>query len=435
MRLRRVLRLFVLTVFILIVGGVFALVYYGVESHPLVASKAKLTTGDIARAKQLKVKYDPRQLKERETSILKVTEKDLNILIGYMIAQSSQADRVYSQANLEPDVGELLFTVCLPQMPIGSYLNLTASFREVESKPRLHRIAIGRINLRGPFVRPVLFLGSKLAQKMNITQELALALEAVKDVQFRSEEFVLTYEWRADVSKKIAEKGRSLLVSDQDRGRLIEYNAQIARTAGKINEESAPLTIFMSPVFALAQQRSRVNGDPASENRSAILALTMFANGRPITPLVGDQSGEHIVRPKRVTTTLRGRTDLPRHFMISAALVALADSRLSNVVGLFKELDDSMGGSGFSFVDLLADRAGVRFAELSTASAEKAQWVQQRISESSDESVFMPEIGDLNEGMMQKTFKQRYRDTDSATYRAEKQEMERRIDSCKLYYN
>ena len=92
-----------------------------------------------------------------------------------------------------------------------------------------------------------------------------------------------------------------------------------------------------------------------------------------------------------------------------------------------------MGGSGFSFVDLLADRAGVRFAELSTASDRKARWVQQKVGRSSTESVFMPRIGDLDEGMMQKKFKQRYRDVDSAAYRTEKQRIERRIDACTLY--
>jgi len=432
-RLRNLIGLFLLTVFLLSVGGAFAMVYYGAASHPLVSSKTKLTTNDIARAKQLKEKYDPRQLKEREISRLVVTEKDLNILFGYMVDQLPQANRIRSRANLEPNVGELLLTVSLPQTPFGSYLNLIASFNEVENKPRLYRIAIGRINLKGSFLQPVLFLGGKLAKKMGIAQELTLALDAVKEVQFRSNKLVLVYEWRSDVSKKIAEKGRSFLISDQDRQRLIAYNVQIARTAGKINGKVAPLTAFLAPVFNLAQQRSMENGDPISENRAAILALTMFANGSSIMPLVGTRAGEQIDQPKRVKTTLRGRTDLPKHFMISAALVALADSRLSNVVGLFKELDDSMGGSGFSFVDLLADRAGVRFAELSTASDQKAQWVQQKMGRSLTESVFMPRIDDLNEGMMQKTFKQRYRDVDSAAYRVEKQRIERRIDACRLY--
>ena len=63
--------------------------------------------------------------------------------------------------------------------------------------------------------------------------------------------------------------------------------------------------------------------------------------------------------------TLQQRWDYPLHFLISALVAAEAGTPLADAVGLWKELTDARrGGSGFSFEDLAADRAGTRFGEL-----------------------------------------------------------------------
>ena len=61
---------------------------------------------------------------------------------------------------------------------------------------------------------------------------------------------------------------------------------------------------------------------------------------------------------------LAGRRDLLQQFIVSAGLRVLAENGVPMAIGEFKELLDSRsGGSGFSFVDLAADRAGLRFAD------------------------------------------------------------------------
>jgi hypothetical protein len=61
--------------------------------------------------------------------------------------------------------------------------------------------------------------------------------------------------------------------------------------------------------------------------------------------------------------TLRGRGDLLLHFALSAAAAALAGPAPAEAAGVAKEIADARpGGSGFSFRDLLADVAGIRFA-------------------------------------------------------------------------
>jgi hypothetical protein len=93
--------------------------------------------------------------------------------------------------------------------------------------------------------------------------------------------------------------------------------------------------------------------------------------------------------PRKVT--LNGRTDSPQHFTISAALAAHAGSPLSDAIGLYKEVDDSRRGSGFSFNDLAADRAGTRFGDLATRSPASARQLQQRVAFGIREPDFMPD--------------------------------------------
>jgi hypothetical protein len=59
--------------------------------------------------------------------------------------------------------------------------------------------------------------------------------------------------------------------------------------------------------------------------------------------------------------TMRGRPDLARHFFVSSFLVAVSGSEPARAVGLLKEVADAHGGSGFSFADMAANRAGIVF--------------------------------------------------------------------------
>ncbi len=61
--------------------------------------------------------------------------------------------------------------------------------------------------------------------------------------------------------------------------------------------------------------------------------------------------------------TLHGRRDLVRHFFLSAYLAVAFNSDAAEAAGLTKELLDARRSSGFSYVDLSADLAGIHWAE------------------------------------------------------------------------
>ena len=60
--------------------------------------------------------------------------------------------------------------------------------------------------------------------------------------------------------------------------------------------------------------------------------------------------------------TMRGRRDLTRHFFTVGYLATTTGAEAAQTAGIAKELADAQGTSGFSFADMAADRAGVRFA-------------------------------------------------------------------------
>jgi hypothetical protein len=133
-----------------------------------------------------------------------------------------------------------------------------------------------------------------------------------------------------------------------DRGeRLLEfYVRQAALAAKRVRRENGPRAFALAIGFALDDQ--------------GLLASL------PITGTVAQQLESDHERRERIavlgTPTMRRRNDLAKHFFVSVHLTALAGSEAARTAGLAKELRDAQNGSGFSFRDLMADRAGVMFA-------------------------------------------------------------------------
>ena len=183
-------------------------------------------------------------------------------------------------------------------------------------------------------------------------------------------------------------------------------------------------------MFAAALERSK-NREPVEENTALLTVLGTWAGRQNIARLVPDRP--HRPRPFRLK--IERRKDFAQHFLTSAALAARGDSSLSDAVGLFKEIRDTDSGSGFSFTDIAADRAGSRFGEFATRSREAAHSVQQRLAAGLRETDIMPPARDLPEHMRADAFKQRFAYVGSPQYQALIDEIDRRIDNCALYSN
>jgi hypothetical protein len=175
-------------------------------------------------------------------------------------------------------------------------------------------------------------------------------------------------------------------------------------------------------------------GDAVLQNRAAILALGIAIGHEKIAPLAGVGGDADLVRrasAARGNASLRGREDWARHYLASAALAVLENPFFSDSAGLAKEaLDTTSRGTGFSFADLAADKAGILFAEAATRSEASARAMQARLQKGFDVEAFFPPVSDLPEGLSPEQFRSRYGGVGGRGYRRMLQEIDRRLSGC-----
>ncbi len=64
-----------------------ALLYNGVQQTPLVTKNIALKHSDIARAKKIIAKNDPRKLREGQQKSVTVSAQDISVALNYLRAQ------------------------------------------------------------------------------------------------------------------------------------------------------------------------------------------------------------------------------------------------------------------------------------------------------------------------------------------------------------
>jgi hypothetical protein len=104
-------------------------------------------------------------------------------------------------------------------------------------------------------------------------------------------------------------------------------------------------------------------------------------------------------------------------------------------VGIMKELmDANPGGSGFSFVDLTADRAGNLFAARAILSADSARQLQLQIRDGLTGNDYCPDIANLPEGIPRDQFQEEYGGLGGQRTNRIVAEIQRRLAACKALH-
>jgi uncharacterized protein YfiM (DUF2279 family) len=205
--------------------------------------------------------------------------------------------------------------------------------------------------------------------------------------------------------------------------------ATLAAYRNRLNRSgNGDFAVLLGEAFKLAQERSK-NHDPVAENRAALTVLAERALGGRLISQRGMVKAD-----RRAGLKLAGRVDASQHFAFSAFLAATGGEGLSDLAGLYKELKDAQqGGSGFSFIDLAADRAGSRLGEACTRSRASALKMQSRLADVADANVFFPVVRDLPEFMQQAEFQRRFGGVGQPAYQRMVEQIEARIAGVPLY--
>lgn len=127
--------------------------------------------------------------------------------------------------------------------------------------------------------------------------------------------------------------------------------------------------------------------------------------------------------------TIFRRRDLTQHFFVSGFLTAMVGPTAAESAGVAKELVDATSGSGFSFIDLAANKAGIRFAEAIL----RRQLTLAQVAAAFKMDHYMPEIDDLPEGLGKTEFLLRFGTGDDERYQDVVKKIERRIDALSGY--
>ncbi|MFM7184361.1 MAG: hypothetical protein ACKO4Z_06275 [Planctomycetota bacterium] len=119
---------------------------------------------------------------------------------------------------------------------------------------------------------------------------------------------------------------------------------------------------------------------------------------------------------------------------MSAALAVLSDEKRSLAVGLSKEaMDSTPGGSGFSFIDMAANTAGIRLATVATRNSKSAHAIQTRVARGVGVADLFPSLAELPEGISRDDLQADYGGLGGAETTRLLGEIDRRIAALPLY--
>jgi hypothetical protein len=406
------------------------------DAKPTVEWPESLEVEDARRIMSELSKHDPSRLKDGDVGDLTFTERDINLLLHYGLGRSAKTAGVRAQIALDSqsNSGLVRASYATPDNPFGAYINITARLSAANGNVSLDWMRLGLLPL--PSFAAEMLMGKaheRLVQRSQEYNNVVEALQALKSVRLRDQSLLLTYEWNSALADSLQARGGGLAIPAQERTRFKAYSDLLPQIT-PLTQNGASVADLIQPFFDLARRRTEAGNDPIAENRAAIMTLALYIHNKYYDDL-GSGRALGKSRPRPIRLVLAGRFDLAQHFLTSAGLSVAAGTEVADAIGLFKELDDSRGGSGFSFPDLTADRAGVVLAETATASVAQARAMQLRLSRISGEKDFMPAIGDLPEGLQDIQFKQRFGTTQSDAYDRVKNEIEKRLARCKVYKN
>jgi hypothetical protein len=402
-----------------------------IDIHPTDIDMPKVTSADRRHLYDLFAGKNPVGIREGDTATLCLGAHDFNLLLAWGLSVEGSARR----ANIDFVGDEIQILASTPIHGTSKFVNILArggiALHNGKLDLRVDRLRIGRIELPRVALHT---LAPVLARAIARDPRLQPIAERVRSVELQAGQLTVTYGHGTPPKGFVAR-----LFHDQDAEPIdipavhAQIRNMIAAAPKMPRDSEARFAATVRATFQFAQEQ----GSPAIEaNRAAVLALGIALGHAHVETLIGrfmDESTRIALRKAFAGTTVRQRDDWPKHFFVSAALTVIAAGNISDASGLLKEEKDSAGGSGFSFGDLLADRAGTTFAEVATRDEASARALQMRVAQGFRVDDFFPEAKDLPEGIQEAELQTSYGGVGGKGYSRLTAEIERRIASCPGY--
>lgn len=403
-----------------------ALVVLAMDANPAVELATTADADDAARAMATLGAFREATAGDGAQQEVVVSQADLDSLLAF---GTRALPYLRGAAEVSPDAVVLAWSADLTRLPGGGWINLRIAVPPSERGLELASIRLGDLDLPARLALPTIgfLLDAALGDDLG-----AVAIRSIDGVSIDGQRVALGVAMAGADRKALAERARDRareVVSVADAGAVRDYWSAMDRAAaeGRLAAHGSFVPHLRFAVEMAAERAA--GGDAGAEMRAALLAVAIHCGHPRLAALVGD-----VVPADRqgrasacMGTTLGGRGDLRQHFAVSAGLEAAADSGIAFAVGEYKELlDSNRGGSGFSFDDLAADRAGIRFANRFLRS-DASDWTSlgRRLD---GEDAVLPAFADLPSHLTDAEFRDRYGSVDSASYRDMVAEIDTRID-------
>jgi hypothetical protein len=407
------------------------------EPEPLVRESPAVTSEEKRRLYHVLRHKNPKKIEPGHTRRITLDNHDVDLLLAWGLPVVLGEGRGNARVDLlSPQEATVSLTLRVPAPARGPrYLNIVAGARV--------QIENGRVSLAEPSLRlgrwvlpdePLRWLSPILSGIVQTDRRLRPVLAGVQSLDIGSGRVTLVYS-RMDLPPGLFARfiwGEGL--NETMRLAVRSHLQGLLEAASRLPGGERRFGAAVETAFARARERSG-RSEAVLENRAALLALGILLGHSRLEELVGQVMDEPDWRraARFSRTTLRGRDDWTKHFFVSTALTVLSAQAPSDAIGLFKEELDAGGGSGFSFGDLMADRAGTTFALLATRDDTAARALQERLAAGFRVDDFFPEAADLPENIQDAELQARYGGVGGPLFRQYAAEVERRLWSCPAY--
>ncbi|RLA19779.1 MAG: hypothetical protein DRQ56_04620 [Gammaproteobacteria bacterium] len=395
-------------------------VYLSVAQEPIVEpGGSTLSPRDITKAKNLLKQHDPRSLRNGQIKNLILDSKELNLLGNYLI-NSLNGQLI---VTLNDKILKLQSSFQIPPNKLENYLNLSLLAQQNGDLITIRELQIGNLNLPNWISNLIVKQLLLFLQTAEPTRPFSQSLQSVR---ITDQQLIVRYKWNPD----LLHVARKQFISTEEQERLYHYQKRLIKISNQPNlGRKVSLNHYLNGLFNDARKRSDSN-NPVEENRAVLIVLGQHLSGHGHRLLFPETAHLH---PARKKITLSERHDFAQHYMISAALSAIGDSQLADLIGLQKELSDSNRSSGFSFTDLAADRAGNYLGKVATESEKSARAVQKFFHFHPKETDYMPSVKGLPEGISARAFKTQYGSVNSEQFNQVEKQIQQRLKETAFY--
>ncbi|WP_291993365.1 hypothetical protein [Candidatus Accumulibacter sp. ACC003] len=385
------------------------------EAAPLVSRSASISPTSIADAKSLLASNDPRRLRRGEQRTALIPAALIDEALNHLSSRVLQGRGAFALAK---ESAEVRLSVAAPRLLAAPYLNLSVLFKVVDGQPRIASASLGALPIPPGVAEWLIALAIEYS---GLGADWHLARQAFRGLQFAPARglVAVSYAWEPG----LLESARSRAFTPTE---IADIEAAQRALAALLADYPARARVPLSKI--LAPLLSRVGKRTLQDDRAALLVLAAYLSEKRLSTLLPAARQWPQARPLELT--LHGHYDKAQHFTISAALAAWAGEPAANAIGIYKEIDDSRGGSGFSFADLAADRAGTRFGELIAADSPRLQAARRS---SLADAELAPALGGLPEDLSEATFQRRFGGPDNAAFQELSREIDHRLAALPLY--